>query len=218
MKELDRTIDVIEIFKSIQGESTWAGRPCIFIRLEKCNLRCSYCDTKYAYTEGQDIPVADVLARILEYDVPLVEATGGEPLAQESMPELLTALCDSGKTVLIESSGAVSIEKVDPRVHVIMDVKCPDSGMSERIRWDYFDLLKAKDEVKFVIASRRDYEFARDLVRDRRLHEQCAVLFSTAFGLVDRKSVVEWILEDRLPVRFQLQIHKFVWPPDQRGV
>jgi 7-carboxy-7-deazaguanine synthase len=212
------SLRINEIFLSIQGESSFAGWPCVFVRTTGCPLRCTWCDSKYAYDEGQDIPLAEVVERVLSSGVQYIEATGGEPLAQPAMPVLLKALCDQGKTVLLETSGALDIGAVDDRVHIIMDIKCPDSGMNNRVRLENIPLLQAKDDVKFVLASRRDYEFARRVIREYRLADRCTVLFSTVFGLVDRKSVVEWILEDRLPVRFQVQMHKLIWPPDQRGV
>ncbi|MFB3852581.1 MAG: radical SAM protein [Vicinamibacterales bacterium] len=212
------TLRINEIFLSIQGESTFAGWPCVIVRTTGCPLRCSWCDTKYAYDEGTDMPLAEVVERAVSFGVRHVEVTGGEPLAQPLVPALLRALCDKGKTVLLETSGAIDISSVDERVHVIMDIKCPDSGMTDRMRLENISLLKAKDEVKFVLASRGDYEFARRIVREYGLPERCTVLFSTSFDLMDRKSVVEWMLEDRLPVRFRLQMHKFIWAPDQRGV
>lgn len=212
------TLCINEIFLSVQGESSFAGWPCVFVRTTGCPLRCTWCDTKYAYSEGKDMPLADAIERVLSFGVQHIEATGGEPLAQPAMPVLLKALCDKGKTVLLETSGAIDISGVDERVHVIMDIKCPDSGMTDRMRPENIPLLKAKDDAKFVLASRRDYEFAQHVIREYELAERCTVLFSAAFGLVDRKSVVEWMLEDRLPVRFQLQMHKFIWAPDTRGV
>ena len=212
------TLRINEIFLSVQGESSFAGWPCVFVRTTGCPLRCTWCDTKYAYSEGKDMPLDEVVERALSFGVQHIEATGGEPLAQPAMPALLKALCDKGKTVLLETSGALDVGTVDDRVHDIMDIKCPDSGMTDRMRLENIPLLKAKDDVKFVLASRKDYEFARRVIREYKLAERCTVLLSTAFGLVDRKSVVEWILEDRLPVRFQLQMHKFIWAPDQRGV
>ena len=160
----------------------------------------------------------EIVEKVEGFEVPLVEATGGEPLAQKAMLPLLSRLCDLGKTVLIETSGAVDISLVDPRVHIIMDIKCPVSGMTDRMRWQNIEHLRDKDEVKFVLASREDYEFARKTIREHDLPSRCTVLFSTVFDQVDRKDVVEWILEDRLPVRFQLQMHKFIWDPNRRGV
>lgn len=212
------TLKINEIFLSIQGESTFAGWPCVFVRTTGCPLRCSWCDTKYAYEEGTDMTLDAVLEKVVDYGVQHVEVTGGEPLAQQATPELLTRLCDKGLTVLIETSGALDISVVDPRVHTIMDIKCPVSGMTPRMKLKNIEHLKPKDEVKFVLASREDYEFARRLITEHRLNKRCTVLLSTAFGQVDRKSVVEWMLEDRLPARFQLQMHKFIWDPNTRGV
>lgn len=213
------TLKINEIFLSIQGESTFAGLPCVFVRTTGCPLRCSWCDTKYAYKEGEKMALDAIMDQVLGYEVPLVEATGGEPLVQKGMLPLLTRLCDEGKTVLIETSGAIDIAPVDPRVHVIMDIKCPESAMTERMLWANIEHLKPKDEVKFVLTSREDYEFAQQTIREHNLAERCgSVLLSTAFGLVDRKDVVQWILDDHLPVRFQLQMHKFIWDPDARGV
>ena len=194
------TLQINEIFLSIQGESTFAGLPCVFVRTTGCPLRCSWCDTKYAYSEGKEMSLDAVMGQVKGYGVPLVEATGGEPLAQKGMLPLLTLLCDEGKTVLLETSGAVDIAPVDPRVHVIMDIKCPVSGMTDRMRWENIDHLEGKDEVKFVLASREDYEFARQTIREHDLADRCgSVLLSIAFGQVGRKDVVEWMLEDRLP-------------------
>lgn len=215
---MKNTLRINEIFLSVQGESSFAGWPCVFVRTTGCPLRCTWCDTKYAYSEGEDLPLADVLERALSYGVQHVEATGGEPLSQPAMPALLQALCDRGKTVLLETSGAVDISPVDERVHVIMDIKCPDSGMTGRMRLENIELLKAKDEVKFVLASRSDYEFARRTIREYELPRKCSVLLSTAYGLVAPKDVVAWMLEDRLPARFQIGMHKVIWAPDQRGV
>ena len=213
------TLQINEIFLSIQGESTFAGLPCVFVRTTGCPLRCSWCDTKYAYSEGKEMSLDAVMGQVKGYGVPLVEATGGEPLAQKGMLPLLTLLCDEGKTVLLETSGAVDIAPVDPRVHVIMDIKCPVSGMTDRMRWENIQHLESKDEVKFVLANREDYEFARQTIHEHDLAKRCgSVLLSTVFGQVNRKDIVAWMLEDRLPARFQLQMHKFIWDPDARGV
>ncbi len=212
-------LKINELFLSIQGESTFAGLPCVFVRTTGCPLRCSWCDTKYAYTEGDVMTVDEVVASVEAFDVPLVEATGGEPLAQVAMPALLERLCDLGNTVLLETGGAEDITPVDPRVHVIMDIKCPGSGMTDRMRWENLARLEQKDEVKFVLASRQDYEFARRTIREHDLASRCGtVLLSAAFRLVDPEDVVAWILDDRLPVRFQLQLHKVIWDPNRRGV
>lgn len=209
---------VTEIFHSIQGESSYAGQRCVFVRLTGCPLRCTWCDTAYAFHEGQDDSVDDVLAKVHSYGCRLVEVTGGEPLAQpESLP-LMARLCDAGYTVLLETSGAIDIAPVDPRVHVILDVKCPGSDMTDRMHWPNLSRLAAKDEAKFVLADRADYDWARETLARYDLADRCTVLFSPVFGSLDLRELAEWILADRLPVRFQLQMHKYIWAPDMRGV
>ncbi|MEY4704604.1 MAG: 7-carboxy-7-deazaguanine synthase [Nitrospirota bacterium] len=209
---------VTEIFHSIQGESSYAGQPCVFVRLTGCPLRCTWCDTGYAFYGGQESSVDEVLAKIERYECRLVEVTGGEPLAQPECFPLLTRLCDAGHTVLLETSGAVNIAPVDPRVHTIMDVKCPGSGMTDRMHWPNLATLTAKDEVKFVLADRADYDWAREMLVQHNLAGRCSILFSPAFGTLDLRQLAEWILTDKLPVRFQIQLHKYIWAPDMRGV
>ena len=213
------TLTINEIYESIQGESTWAGERCVFVRLTFCDLRCTYCDTEYAFYKGTKRPVDEVLAELLAIDCPLIEITGGEPLLQKNVLPLMTALCDAGRTVLIETSGAHDIAPIDPRVHRIMDLKTPGSGECARNLMTNIPLLEKRDEVKFVIGSREDYEFSRDQVRTHDLPARCgAVLFSPIFGRIEPRQIVEWILEDKQPVRFQLQMHKFIWDPKQKGV
>lgn len=214
----DRTLRVTEIFHSIQGESTFAGQPCVFIRLTGCPLRCTWCDTEYSFYGGTTHTIDDVLDRTAQYGCGLVEVTGGEPLAQPAAIPLIARLCDRGYTVLIETSGAIDVTPVDPRARLILDVKCPGSGMTDRMHWPNLDRLTAKDEVKCVLASRADYEWAREILSQHRLTERCTVLFSPVFGALDPRQLAEWILADRVPVRFQLQLHKFIWAPDMRGV
>lgn len=209
---------VSEIFVSIQGESSFAGLPCAFVRLTGCPLRCTWCDTTYAYDEGELLPVETVLERSLAEQVEIVEVTGGEPLAQPGTPALLRALCDAGRTVLLETGGSLDIGVVDSRVHVIMDVKCPGSGMAERMRLENLALLRPKDEIKFVLADRADYEYARQLIHECELHRRAGVLLSAVAGKLEPHQIVAWMLADRLPARFQLQMHKVIWPPDRRGV
>lgn len=210
---------ITEIYRSIQGESTWAGLPCVFVRLTGCPLRCTWCDTAYAFHGGEPLPVAETVRRVRDLDCGLVEITGGEPLAQKECPALARALLDAGMTVLCETSGALPIDVLPPGVIRIMDLKCPGSGECERNDWANVDRLGPRDEVKFVIADRKDYEWSRAAVNDYTLAERCnAVLFSPVFGAVDPRSLVEWILADGLPVRFQLQLHKFIWPPESQGV
>ena len=212
-------LTVNEIFLSIQGESTWAGLRCVFVRLTACDLRCTYCDTAYAFSEGKRRPLAEVLAEVLAYDCPLIEVTGGEPLLQSASLPLMSALCDAGRTVLLETSGAHDISKVDARVHRIMDLKTPGSGECARNLWSNIDRLTQRDEVKFVIGSREDYEWAREQASKFNLSRRVnAVLFSPVFGRITPVEIVNWTLEDKLDVRFQLQLHKFIWDPKKRGV
>jgi 7-carboxy-7-deazaguanine synthase len=243
------TLVVNEIYASLQGESTFAGLPCIFVRLTACNLRCSYCDTAYAFTEGRKESLSDVISRVRElatpFDdrratmrlrLPLVELTGGEPLLQANSLPLMKQLCDDGFTVLIETSGAHDISKIDPRVRVIMDLKCPSSGEVARNRWENIPQLKAIDEVKFVIGTVEDYEWTKQILLEHRLAERCAILISWVAPLseaqrdkslkkvpegqtpISRLELAERVIADKLPVRFQVQMHKVIWSPEARGV
>jgi 7-carboxy-7-deazaguanine synthase len=200
-----------EIFYSLQGEASRAGLPTVFVRLTGCPLRCTWCDTTYSFTGGEAASVESVLAEVAKYPARQVCVTGGEPLAQKDCLALLTALCDAGYDVSLETSGALDIAGVDPRVSRIMDLKAPDSGEVAKNRWENLALLNARDEIKIVIASRGDYEWARDVLRERGLNRLCPVLFSPAQGLIEARSLAEWILEDGLNVRFQLQMHKLLW-------
>ncbi len=241
---MSATLVVNEVYLSLQGESTFAGLPCVFIRLTACNLRCSYCDTAYAFTEGKKWTVDDVLGRVRELAkpyagsprLPLVELTGGEPLLQPNTLPLMKQLCDEGFTVLIETSGAHDISGIDPRVHRIMDLKCPSSGEVARNRYENIPHLKATDEVKFVIGTAEDYQWSKQQLLEHQLVGRCALLFSWVAPLlpeqrdkslkpvppgqtpITRKELVERIIADALPVRFQVQMHKVIWPPEQRGV
>lgn len=244
------TLVVNEIYLSLQGESTFAGLPCIFIRLTACNLRCSYCDTAYAFTEGRKRsldeivaevhrfarPFTDQKSHIAQHKCPTVELTGGEPLLQPNVHPLMSRLCDEGFTVLVETSGAHDIAKCDPRVRRIMDLKCPSSGEVARNRWENIAALKDTDEVKFVIGTVEDYEWAKGVLAEHQIAGRCEVLFSWVAPLqphqqdkslkpvpagqtpITRKALVDRIILEALPVRFQLQMHKVIWPPDQRGV
>jgi 7-carboxy-7-deazaguanine synthase len=219
MPDGEKTLTINEIYHSIQGESTWVGGPCVFVRLTFCNLRCNYCDTEYAFYEGKKQTLKEIVDAVAAYRCPLVEITGGEPLLQKNVLPLMSVLCDSGYTVLLETSGAHDISKVDPRVHRIMDLKTPGSGEVDKNLWSNIDHLTLRDEVKFVMGSREDYEWSRDKVQRYELVSRChAVLFSPIFGHIDPREIVEWILADKLNVRFQLQMHKFIWSPTQRGV
>jgi 7-carboxy-7-deazaguanine synthase len=209
---------ITEIFYSIQGESSFAGQPCVFVRLTGCPLRCTWCDSEYTFYGGSDIPLDDVLAKVRSYGCRLVEVTGGEPLHQPDAFALIERLCDEGYEVLVETSGAIDISPVDRRARVIMDAKCPGSGMMDRMDWKNLDRLARKDEVKFVLKDRADYEFAREIVRRHDLAGRCTVLFGPVFGELDPRQLAEWVLADKLPVRFQLQLHKFIWDPNMKGV
>lgn len=247
---VSETLVVNEIYLSLQGESTFAGLPCVFVRLTACNLRCSYCDTAYAFTEGKKTALTDVTTKVRELAapfrnsalrtphsaLPLVELTGGEPLLQPNALVLMRQLCDDGFTVLVETSGALDISKVDPRVRRIMDLKCPSSGEVERNRFENIPHLKATDEIKFVIGTVEDYEWAKHQIATHKLDTICPLLMSWVHPLrpeqqdkslkrvpagltpISRKDLVERIVADALPVRFQAQLHKIIWPPEQRGV
>lgn len=251
------TLVVNEIYLSLQGESTFAGLPCVFVRLTACDLRCSYCDTAYAFAEGRKRPLADICAEVQRLAgsfapqtaptsdfalrtshsrLPVVELTGGEPLLQKNSLPLMRALCNDGFTVLLETNGAHDISPVDPRVRCIMDLKCPSSGEAARNRWENLQRLKPTDEVKFVIGTWEDYEWAKRQITDHKLAAVCALLFSWVHPLapeqkekslkkvpagqrpMSRQELAEKIIADALPVRFQVQLHKVIWPPEQRGV
>ena len=212
------SLKITEIFHSLQGESTRVGQPCVFVRLTGCPLRCTWCDTEYAFYGGNTMPIEKILAQVQSYGCPLVEVTGGEPLHQPGSLVLLTQLCEAGFQVMLETSGAFDIANVDERVSIILDVKCPGSGMTDRMRWDTLKHLSGKDEVKFVLKDRADYEWARDIVKRYSLVVLCPVHMSPVFGVLHLQSLAEWILEDRLSVRFQLQLHKVIWDPQTRGV
>jgi len=207
---------VTEIFHSIQGESSRVGLPTVFVRLTGCPLRCVWCDTEYAFGGGESLSIADIVRRVAAFDCATVCVTGGEPLAQKDCLPLLAALCDAGYSVSLETSGALDIGDVDPRVARIVDLKAPGSGEQAKNRWENLDLLTANDEVKFVLASREDYDWAVAACRQRRLFERCPVLFSPVQGQLDAAQLAQWILDDHLPVRFQLQLHKLLWS-DSRG-
>ena len=212
-------LTINEIFYSIQGESTYAGRPCVFVRLTACDLRCTWCDTPYSFHEGSKKSLDEVLANVDAYDCPLVEVTGGEPLLQDEVYPLMQGLLDRGRTVLLETGGHRSTARVPEQVVTILDVKCPGSGEAHRNDWSNIDRLRSHDQVKFVIKDRADYEYARDVVRERALERRAsAILFSPVHDVLDPKQLSEWVLADKLPVRVQLQIHKYIWDSNTRGV
>ena len=215
---------VTELFHSVQGESTWTGLPCTFVRLTGCPLRCVWCDTDYSFFGGEKMSLEEILRRVEELGTPLVEITGGEPLIHPGAFRLAGLLLDRGYTVLVETSGAVDVAPLDPRAHKIMDLKCPGSGEIGKNLWSNLDHLTERDEVKFVVGDRTDYEWARGTIRDRRLDERVrggtlnAILLSPVWGRMELKPLAEWILEDDLPARLQVQLHKLIWDPHTRGV
>ena len=212
-------LTVNEIYQSVQGESTWAGLPCVFVRLTFCDLRCTYCDTEYAFYEGNKMTLEEIVDKVRDFGCPLVEVTGGEPLLQPNCIPLLARLCEAGFTVLLETSGSHDIAPVDARVHRIMDLKTPSSGECGRNLYANIAHLTERDEVKFVVGSREDYEWTREMMREHDLASKVrAVLLSPVFGKISPADIVAWMLEDKLPARFQLQMHKFIWEPRARGV
>lgn len=204
---------VNEIFKSIQGESSFQGLPCVFVRLTGCNLRCSWCDTTYAYEEGKEISIDDIIQKIESYHTPLVEITGGEPLLQEEVYPLTQRLLDLGYKVLIETNGSLDIGRLDKRIIKILDIKCPGSGETDKIRWENLDKLSPSDEVKFVLTGREDYQWAKGIIERYRLADKVTVLLSVVYGELEPRDLARWILEDNLNVRLQLQLHKYIWGP-----
>jgi len=212
-------LKINEIYHSIQGESTSAGKPCVFVRLTYCNLRCTYCDTEYAFYDGKDMSVQKVIDEVEKYNCKLVEITGGEPLVQmEECLELMKKLSDLGFEVMIETGGSLSIKEIDPGVKIIMDLKCPSSGMEQKNLYENIPYLKSTDELKFVIGSRGDYEWTLKVLKKYNLIGKCEILFSVVFGEFEPVELVHWILEDKLDVRFQLQMHKYIWHPETKGV
>jgi 7-carboxy-7-deazaguanine synthase len=208
---------VTEIFHSIQGESSHAGRPCVFVRLAGCNLRCRWCDSEYTFTGGEKSSIDDVIERVRSYGCNLVEVTGGEPLAQKEAFALIEKLCDDGFEVLIETSGSIDIEPADRRAKIILDIKCPGSGEAEKNYWPNIENLREHDEIKFVVADRADYEWARGVITERNLAGR-TILFSPVWGELELKPLAEWMLADRVPARLQTQLHKHIWGADVKGV
>ncbi|NOX18192.1 MAG: radical SAM protein [Chlorobi bacterium] len=211
-------LTVNEIFYSIQGEGAHAGLPCVFIRLTYCNLRCSYCDTEYAFYEGKEYSIERLIDETEKFNCNLIELTGGEPLLQNEANPLMTRLCGAGKTVLLETGGSLSIKDVDKRVCIIMDLKTPSSKMEKKNLYENILFLKPDDEVKFVIGDRNDYEWTKEKIKEYKIDRKANVLISPVFGKLEPEEIVDWILEDNLNARFQLQTHKYIWEPDKRGV
>ena len=212
------SLKVNEIYYSIQGESTHVGRPCIFIRLTYCNLRCTYCDTEYAFYEGKDIEIPEIMAKIKQWNCNLVEVTGGEPLFQDECIDLLNELTNQNYEVLLETGGSLSISDVPIEIVRIVDFKCPSSGMEKKNLWSIVNDLQPHDEVKFVIGDREDFNWAKEMLNKYSLNEKCSILFSPTFGKIDPSLIVEWILEGDIPVRIQLQMHKHIWESEGKGV
>lgn len=208
---------VCEIFTSIQGESRFAGMPCTFIRMTGCNLRCSYCDTKYAYHEGDDLSEDSIINRVKKAGTELVEITGGEPLLQKGVGALITRLLDEGFDVLVETNGSYSIKDIDKRAVVILDIKTPGSGMADKMEFSNIHQIKLDDEIKFVITSRRDYEWTKDIMATYDLSNKGHVLLSPAYGMLDPQDLIQWMLEDGINARLNLQLHKYIFGPDTRG-
>jgi 7-carboxy-7-deazaguanine synthase len=212
------TLKINEIYYSLQGESTHIGRPCVFIRLAYCNLRCSYCDTEHAFYEGENLSLSDIENKVKEYNCKLVEITGGEPLIQKNVLQLMKNLCDAGYEVLLETAGHLDISLVDERVKRIMDIKCPSSGEAEKTYWANIESLKRDDEVKFVVGSMDDLDYTKEIIEKYKLGQQCPVIISPVYGKINNEKIARWILDTHLPVRMQIQLHKVIWEPDTRGV
>jgi 7-carboxy-7-deazaguanine synthase len=211
------TMKVCEIFTSIQGESSFAGEPCMFIRMTGCNLRCSYCDTKYAYHEGEELSEKSIIIKVKTAGIQLVEITGGEPLLQKGVGSLMKRLLDEGFNVLIETNGSLPINDIDKRAVVILDIKTPGSGMSDKMDFSNIDYLKNTDEIKFVITDMVDYEWSKDVIITYDLTKKCHLLLSPTYGMLDPQDLIQWMLEDRIHARLNLQLHKYIFGPDARG-
>lgn len=211
-------IKINEIYYSVQGESSKAGLPTVFVRLTYCNLRCSYCDTEYAFYDGTDRAIDEIISEVKKFSCNLVEITGGEPLFQNECLNLMTRLCDDGFEVMLETGGSLPIKNIDKRVMIIMDLKCPSSKMMKKNLYENLDFIKPNDEIKFVIGNREDYDWAKEIINKFKLTEKSALLFSVVFGKLEPVQLVEWILEDKLKVRYQLQMHKIIWEPTAKGV
>ena len=211
-------LKINEIYYSVQGESTHVGRPCVFIRLTYCNLRCTYCDTEYAFYKGKDMEITHIMNEIKQWGCNLVEVTGGEPLFQDKCINLLNELINSNYEVMLETGGSLSISDVPKKVIKIVDFKCPSSAMEKKNLWSIVNDLQPHDEVKFVIGNREDFDWAKDRITEYSLDKICTLLFSPTFGKIDPQLIVEWILVENLPVRMQMQMHKMIWSPDKQGV
>jgi len=215
---MSTTLKINEIYKSIQGESTHTGRPCIFVRLTYCNLRCTYCDTEYAFYEGKEKKIDTIMDEVKSMNCTLVEVTGGEPLFQPNCIELLNRLVNEGYEVMLETGGSISISDVPKSIIKIVDFKCPTSGMMKKNLWSILDDIQSHDEIKFVIGNREDFDWACKRINEYSLAEKCTILFSPVFGEIEPKKIIDWIVDENIPVRFQLQSHKYIWPSEKKGV
>ena len=211
-------LKVNEIYYSIQGESSKSGLPCVFVRLTYCNLRCTYCDTEYAFYEGKDKSIEEIINEIKKYNCNLVEVTGGEPLVQKECLDLMKRLCDEGFDVMLETGGSLTIKDVDERVMIVMDLKCPSSKMEKKNLYENIHFLKPTDELKFVIGNKEDYDWSKEIISRYDLQDKCEILFSVVYSELEPLSLVNWIIEDKLDVRYQLQMHKYIWHPETKGV
>ena len=215
---MSTTLKINEIYKSIQGESTHTGRPCIFVRLTYCNLSCTYCDTEYAFYEGKEKKIDTIMDEVKSMNCTLVEVTGGEPLFQPNCIELLNRLVNEGYEVMLETGGSISISDVPKSIIKIVDFKCPTSGMMKKNLWSILDDIQSHDEIKFVIGNREDFDWACKRINEYSLAEKCTILFSPVFGEIEPKEIIDWIVDENIPVRFQLQSHKYIWPSEKKGV
>jgi len=216
--ESSQKIKVNEIFYSIQGESSFAGLPCVFIRFTHCNLRCNYCDTEYAFYDGEELTIDEIIKKVDKFNCHLVEITGGEPLLQENIHPLIQELFNHNYEVLLETGGHIDIGQVDKRVKIIMDVKCPSSGESDKVLWSNLVNLNTTTELKFVIGERNDFDWAISTIEKNKLSQKNKIIFSPVFGQLENDKLADWILESKLPIRMQLQMHKYIWHPDKKGV
>tara|TARA_B100001142_G_scaffold71623_2_gene72306 strand:+ start:36994 stop:37635 length:642 start_codon:yes stop_codon:yes gene_type:complete len=211
-------LKINEIYYSIQGESSYSGLPCVFIRLTYCNLRCSYCDTEYAFYEGKDISIKEIIRKVNSYKCNLVEITGGEPLLQKNCIELINQLEKNNKKVLIETGGSLPIKNISKNTHIILDLKCPSSNMESKNLWDNLDYIKKTDEIKFVIGNKTDYDWVKKIIKKHNLEKKCLLLISPVHDKIDKEKIINWILKDNLKIRFQIQLHKEIWDKDKKGV
>ena len=212
------TLKINEIYFSIQGESSYSGLPCVFIRLTYCNLRCSYCDTEYAFYEGKDMEIKQILKEVNSYKCNLVEITGGEPLLQKNCIKLIDELEKNNKKVLIETGGSLSIKNISKKSHIILDLKCPSSNMKNKNLWENLDYIKNTDEIKFVVGNKTDYDWSKKIIKKYNLENKCLLLMSPVYDKIDKEKIINWILKDNLNIRFQIQLHKEIWDKDKKGV